>query len=78
MDNIHPIFNLINQIHLVPRKVLEYEVAYETIETKTFSNFSGAVMSFVFKRRIEYQITNSFLQVSNYVKFSQEYVLSHS
>ena len=70
MDNNHPIFNLINQTHLVPRRLLEYEVAYETIQTKTFGNFSGAVMTFVFKRRIEYQVTNSFFQVGYCILFS--------
>ena len=67
--HIH-LFNLFNQLHLVPRELLEYEVAYETIETKTFNNFSGVIMSFVFKRHVEYQITNSFLQVGNCILFS--------
>ena len=41
----------------------EYEIQMEDLQIKTVNNISQAIVKFVFRRRIEYHITKTFLQV---------------
>ena len=41
----------------------EYEIQMEDLQIKTVNNISQAIVKFVFRRRIEYHVTKTFLQV---------------
>ena len=42
----------------------EYEIQMEALQIKSFNNISQAIVKFVFRRRIEYHVTKTFLQVN--------------
>lgn len=48
--------------YLGSRKLVEYEVQLEAFETTSVNNISQAVVKIVFRRRMEYHVTNTFLQ----------------
>ena len=45
-----------------PRKLVEYEIQAEDLQVKSEENISIAAMRFVFARRFEYHVANTFLQ----------------
>ena len=45
------------------RFLVEYEVQTEVLRIKSENNISVASLQFVFRRRMEYHVTNTFLQV---------------
>ena len=45
------------------RKLVEYEILAERLQIISLNNVSHAVMKFVFRRRSEYHVANTFLQV---------------
>ena len=47
------------------RLLVEYEIAAEDFQIKSIKNVSHAISKFVFKRRVEYHITNTFFQVNH-------------
>ena len=48
---------------LGPRTLQEYEIQKEVLETKSINNVGHTSIKFVFRRRIEYHITKTFVQV---------------
>ena len=44
------------------RKLVEYEIQKEVLKISSVGNISRAYMKFVFRRRIEYHITNTVMQ----------------
>ena len=46
------------------RILVEYIIQKEELQTTSVNNFSRANVKFVFRRRMEYHVTNTFLQVS--------------
>ena len=50
--------------YLGPRMLEEYEIQMEALQIKSFNNISQAIVKFVFRRRIEYHVTKTFLQVN--------------
>ena len=49
--------------YLGPRMLEEYEIQMEDLQIKSVNNISQAIVKFVFRRRIEYHVTKTFLQV---------------
>ena len=41
----------------------EYKIQMEDLQIKSVNNISQAIVKFVFRRRIEYHVTKTFLQV---------------
>ena len=54
----------IDLYYLGPRMLEEYEIQMEALQIKSFNNISQAIVKFVFRRRIEYHVTKTFLQVN--------------
>ena len=50
--------------YLGPRMLEEYEIQMEDLQIKSVNNISQAIVKFVFRRRIEYHVTKTFLQVN--------------
>ena len=48
---------------LSSRKLVEYEIQMEALQFRSVNNISQAVVKFVFRRRMEFHVTNTFLQV---------------
>ena len=46
------------------RKLLEYEIQSEEMQVYSRNNISRAVIKFVFRRRMEYHVASTFLQVT--------------
>ena len=44
------------------RDLVEYEIQLEKFETRSENNISMAIVKIVFRRRMEYHVTNTFLQ----------------
>ena len=44
---------------------MEYEIKKEHLTVRSVNNASRAHLEFVFTRRMEYHVTNTFLQVGN-------------
>lgn len=44
------------------RTLVEYEIQMEVLEIKSVNNISTAEVKIVFRRRMEYHVTNTFLQ----------------
>lgn len=44
------------------RELVEYEIQLEAFETLSVDDVSSAVVKIVFRRRMEYHVTNTFLQ----------------
>ena len=44
------------------RELVEYEIQLEAFETLSVDGVSSAVVKIVFRRRMEYHVTNTFLQ----------------
>ena len=51
------------------RLLLEYEIQKEVLQTTSVNNVSRAYLKFVFRRRIEYHVTSTFLQVLNWILY---------
>ena len=49
---------------LASRKLVEYEILMEDLFIESIDNVSTAIMKFVFRRRFEYHVANTFLQVN--------------
>lgn len=47
---------------LSSRKLVEYEIQMEALEFKSENNKSQAIVKFVFRRRMEFHVANTFLQ----------------
>lgn len=47
---------------LASRKLVEYEIQMEALQFKSVKNISQAIVKFVFRRRMEFHVTNTFLQ----------------
>ena len=41
---------------------MEYEIQYEDLQIRSRNNISTAVVKVIFRRRMEYHVTNTFLQ----------------
>ncbi len=60
---------------LASRTLVEYEIQQEDLEISSKNNISRASLKFVFRRRMEYHVTNTFMQVTqnylgnDYLKF---------
>ena len=50
---------------LASRLLVEYEIKMEVLQLRVVNNVSRAHLEFVFTRRMEYHVTNTFLQVRN-------------
>ena len=50
-------------IQIDSRILEEYKIHKEVLQTKSINNMSRAIVKFVFSRRIEYHVTNTFAQV---------------
>ena len=48
---------------LASRLLVEYEIQKEILQIGSKNNISRAHLKFVFRRRMEYHVTNTFLQV---------------
>ena len=48
---------------LASRYLVEYEIQKEALQISSFQNISRAELKFVFRRRMEFHVTNTFLQV---------------
>ena len=48
---------------LASRLLVEYEIQKEVLQVGSKNNISRAHLKFVFRRRMEYHVTNTFLQV---------------
>ena len=51
---------------LASRLLVEYEIQKEILQIGSKNNISRAHLKFVFRRRMEYHVTNTFLQVVFY------------
>ena len=51
---------------LASRLLVEYEIKMEVLQLRVVNNVSRAHLEFVFTRRMEYHVTNTFLQVSGW------------
>ena len=47
---------------LSSRKLVEYEIQMEALEFKSVNNISQGIVKFVFRRNMEFHVTNTFLQ----------------
>ena len=47
---------------LSARKLVEYEIQMEALEFKSVNNISLGIVKFVFRRNMEFHVTNTFLQ----------------
>ena len=47
---------------LSSRKLVEYEIQMEALEFRSVNNVSQGVVKFVFRRNMEFHVTNTFLQ----------------
>ena len=47
---------------LASRKLVEYEIQMEDLNFRTSNNISQGVVKFVFRRNMEFHVTNTFLQ----------------
>ena len=54
-------------LSIAPRLLVEYEILKEVMQTKSYNNVSRAFIKVVFRRRLQYHITNTFLQVIYYI-----------
>ena len=54
---------------LASRLLVEYEIKMEVLQLRVVNNVSRAHLEFVFTRRMEYHVTNTFLQVSGPIIF---------
>ena len=54
-------------LSIAPRLLVEYEILKEVMQTKSYNNVSRAFIKVVFRRRLQYHITNTFLQVTHYI-----------
>jgi hypothetical protein len=45
------------------RTLVEYEIQKEDLQIASVNNISQAKLKFVFRRRMEYHVTNTFMQV---------------
>ena len=50
-------------LNLAPRLLVEYEIKKEVLQITSVNNMSRAYVQFVFTRRMEYHLSNTFLQV---------------
>ncbi len=48
---------------LGPRELVEYEIQLEQLHVTSSNNISQAIVTIVFRRRMEFHVTNTFLQV---------------
>ena len=44
------------------RKLVEYEIQMEALEFRSVNNVSQGIVKFVFRRNMEFHVTNTFLQ----------------
>ena len=49
---------------IASRNLVEYEIQTEKLKIRSAQNISIASLTFVFRRRMEYHVTNTFLQVT--------------
>ena len=56
--------NLGFSIFAASRYLVEYEIQKEALQISSFQNISRAELKFVFRRRMEFHVTNTFLQVN--------------
>ena len=47
---------------LSTRKLVEYEIQMEALEFRSVNNISQGIVKFVFRRNMEFHVTNTFLQ----------------
>ena len=47
---------------LSSRKLVEYEIQMEALEFRSVNNVSQGIVKFVFRRNMEFHVTNTFLQ----------------
>ena len=47
---------------LSTRKLVEYEIQMEALEFRSVNNVSQGIVKFVFRRNMEFHVTNTFLQ----------------
>ena len=52
---------------LASRLLVEYEIQKEILQVGSKNNISRAHLKFVFRRRMEYHVTNTFLQVFYFI-----------
>ena len=50
-------------LNLAPRLLVEYEIKKEVLQIASINNMSRAYVQFVFTRRMEFHLSNTFLQV---------------
>ena len=64
---------------LASRYLVEYEIQKEALQISSFQNISRAELKFVFRRRMEFHVTNTFLQVKQFTtyKIYVKLVFSH-
>ena len=63
-DNFLKVIKDGNGVELLgPRKLVEYEIQEEVMQVYSVNNVSRAVLKFVFRRRMEYHVASTFLQV---------------
>ena len=56
---------------LASRLLVEYEIQKEILQIGSKNNISRAHLKFVFRRRMEYHVTNTFLQVIYFTYFKR-------
>ena len=50
------------------RTLVEYEIQMEDLQISSKNNISLAELKFVFRRRIEFHVANTFLQVRSFLR----------